>query len=240
MMILAIDTYSKVGSVAIFDSEKDGNEPPYQITFGNKIGTAAEFATAIQQVQKDCHVEPGSIETIGVTTGPGSFTGLRIGVTAAKILAMTWNAKLVGVNTLAAIGQKAVTNQGLDQAEIVCAIDAQRKQLFSATFRVSGGQIEETSATRIWDRDEWIASIPDSAFLAGAGAKPIAPRIENERPDVKILSHWFEEPNSTETALAPAIAQISHQQTGPLQVDPFQLVPNYFRKSAAEEKLDVG
>src|SRR5690242_6997614 len=120
MLILALETSDLGGSIALFD---DGEllkyaalEPPQR--------SARWLAPAIDGALREAGREPREIGLVAVTTGPGSFTGLRVGVTTAKTLAYAVGCPVVGVNTLEAIAKRAATLQ----SPVWAVIDAQRQQ----------------------------------------------------------------------------------------------------------------
>src|SRR6201999_4451574 len=103
--------------------------------------SAQTLLPAIGELLRTCGWRPAELELICTTTGPGSFTGLRIGVTTAKTLAYATGAKLIGVNTLAALA--AAVQPTTDRVWAI--LDAQRQELFAAVFATNLEDIPETS-----------------------------------------------------------------------------------------------
>ena len=91
---LALETVATAGSVALLQGDTLHSE--------RQLPPAARSARTLTAVIQDLWNVAGKpkIQLIGVASGPGSFTGLRVGITTAKTLAFAWNAKLIGINTL--------------------------------------------------------------------------------------------------------------------------------------------
>jgi tRNA threonylcarbamoyladenosine biosynthesis protein TsaB len=127
-MLLAVETSGTQGSIAIYDGPQILCARILSVSGPRHAQTLpAEVADAL-----GCHgVQPRDIQAIAVSIGPGSFTGLRVGVTFAKTFAWLNDARLVAVDTLRAIAQQVPA-----EAEYVTAIaDAQRSEFFVATYR---------------------------------------------------------------------------------------------------------
>ncbi len=173
---------------------------------------------------------------VATTTGPGSFTGLRIGVVAAKTLAYATGARLVGVHTLAAIAahQRAAgfipaVRLEVTKARLWTVLDAQRGELFVACFE-PGRQLADAPhpATEILSVDQWLARLAPGDFVAGPPLAKLAPRLP---AGVRATNEAASPPSAA--AVGRLAVELFHRGGA---VDPLALVPNYYRKSAAEEK----
>lgn len=184
--------------------------------------SARVLLPAVSELLDACGWQPSEIDLVCVTTGPGSFTGLRIGVTAAKTLAFAVGAKLVGVHTLAALAGSVPNRTG----RVWAILDAQRQELFAAKFE--GEQIPRMPETQILTVKDWLAELQPGDSVVGP---PLAQLAERLPAGVNVVDAKLWQPQ------ASVVGQLSYKlfQTGEL-VDPVQLVPNYYRKSAAEEK----
>lgn len=129
-IILHIDTATTVGSVCL---SKDG-EVLQLLENPEQKEQAASITLFVQQVLKAQGIHGREIDAIAVSAGPGSYTGLRIGVATAKGLCYTWQKPLIGISTLQLMAQGAVLQQK-DNDTLYCPmIDARRLEVFTALY----------------------------------------------------------------------------------------------------------
>ena len=192
--------------------------------------------TLIQELQtllRNHAITPSDVQRVGVSHGPGSFTGLRVGIVAAKTFAYATDCRLVAVDTFAAIAEAA--DESVTSLSI--ASDAQRQQLFVGEFvrNAASGQFERPSAISIVDADAWCASLRDRAAPDFAIAGPVLSSLqESLAPEVRQLPEPDWQPR------AAAVAAIAERLAAAGEfADPFELEPFYLRKSSAEEKRDA-
>ena len=131
MLILAFETSAKAASVALTDGSKLLGES-YQNTGLTHSQTLLPMA---QELLKSCGKTPEQVEAVAVAAGPGSFTGIRIGVAAAKGFAWGKELPCYGVSTLEAMARNLGAWQGL----VVPVMDARRSQVYTATFLAEQG-----------------------------------------------------------------------------------------------------
>jgi tRNA threonylcarbamoyladenosine biosynthesis protein TsaB len=164
---------------------------------------------------------------VAVSIGPGSFTGVRVGVTTAKVLAYAAGANVLGVETPAVIAA-AVPGEVQDLSVV---LDAQRGQL--VTQRFHRGPDRRLSAEQTWQLtaiDAWLDSLAPGVAVAG----PILRRLADRLPDhVRLLDQAFWSPRAA-TVGRLALDDYARGRRDDL----WKLLPIYFRRSAAEEKLD--
>src|SRR4051812_38082739 len=128
---LAIETSGRVGSIALVD----GDNVIAEEQFPHGLKHAAEILPMIDRVCRARGWTAVDLEQLYVSVGPGSFTGLRIGVTLAKTLAFATGVKLVAVPTVRVL----VENAPADAAHVIIVLDAKREQIFTARFERVGG-----------------------------------------------------------------------------------------------------
>ena len=134
MRILAIETVAAAGSIALLDDDQVVDESESR----HHAAAHRRWRTGIAELLKRAGWRPTDVELVAVAIGPGSFTGLRIGVTTAKAFAYAVGCQVVGVNSLAAVASRA----SRELPKISAAIDAQRGELFVADFtRLSDGTL---------------------------------------------------------------------------------------------------
>lgn len=221
MRILALETSATRGSVAVLDGENTLGQidllPPQRSAQSLAPGIAAQLASV--------GWKPGDVQLVAVTQGPGSFTGLRVGVTTAKTLAYAVGAQVLGVDTLEVLAWQAPADAGL-----VCAvIDAQRQQLFAGEFRrEKSGELSVVEPTHIIDNDRWLATLSPGTCVIGSGLS----RLADQLPVGVIVA-----PAETWTPQAATVGRRAFRDyVAGRRDDLWKLTPNYFRASAAEEK----
>ena len=140
MLLLAFETSAKAASVALFDENKLLGEA-YQNTGLTHSQTLMVMA---EDTIKICGCTPQDITHVAVAAGPGSFTGVRIGVAAAKGFA--WGAELpcYGVSTLEAMALGLGAYDGI----VCCTMDARRAQVYNALFEAKNGQLTRLTEDR--------------------------------------------------------------------------------------------
>lgn len=137
MPILAIDTALDTVSVAILD---DRGELLAVRRSDDRRSGAEQLLPLVEAARAEAGLAYADLASIGVTVGPGSFTGIRVGLAAARGLALAAGIRLVGVTTLAAVAQAAVaTIPGV--TAVMAAIDARRGELYCQRFGVETGII---------------------------------------------------------------------------------------------------
>lgn len=160
MKTLAIDTSTNILGVAILDKTE---------LIGQKITRvnqdhSSRLMPAIVELMKDLNIEPQDLEKIIVAEGPGSYTGIRIGVTIAKSLAWALDIPVVGVSSLESLAYQAKLREGL-----ICAFfDARRENVFAGIYRVTNGKV--TSVKRdanltFSDLEETLNSLNEEVVL---------------------------------------------------------------------------
>ncbi|MFO0867986.1 MAG: tRNA (adenosine(37)-N6)-threonylcarbamoyltransferase complex dimerization subunit type 1 TsaB [Pirellulales bacterium] len=219
--ILALETAGFYGSVAV----ADGPVVLHSAALAPPRRTAQGLAPLVAQVLAEVAWRPHDIELVAVTIGPGSFTGLRVGVVTAKTLAYATGAAVVGINTLAAIAWQSPAAC----LRVGTVLDAQRQQLFSATWqRTASGRWENDSPTQLYDNDDWLRSRQPGDVVTGSGLTRLAAHLP---AGVVSLPPTCWEPT------AAAVAALAHLRAEDNALDThWTLVPQYYRLSAAEEK----
>src|ERR1700761_7966025 len=137
MLILAIDTALDACSVAVLDTRTSrliGQESQPM-----KRGHAEALMPMIARVMKDAALAFTALDRIAVTTGPGSFTGLRVGLSAARGIALAAAKPVVGVTTLTAYAAPVVSESG--EQPVISAIDARHDHVYFQVVSGNGGSL---------------------------------------------------------------------------------------------------
>lgn len=224
MRILALETSGKSGSVAA----AEGTRLVGQLALNPDQRSAQSLAAGISKLLADVGWSIGEIELVAVTRGPGSFTGLRVGVVTAKSLAYALGARVIGLNTQEVIAVQA----RCDPPRLSVAIDAQRGQVFAATFEVGAQRLwQMIDGSRLLDDDEWLGELKVGMAASGPAISRLAGRLP---AGVAIVDEQDRAPRADAVA---ALAWVRHLQGA--YDDVWRLAPLYLRKSAAEEKLGL-
>jgi tRNA threonylcarbamoyladenosine biosynthesis protein TsaB len=187
--------------------------------------TAQSLAPALRDLLRSAGWKADQVELVAVVIGPGSFTGLRIGVTTAKTLAYAVGAEVVGVDTLSVLAAQAP----VDGAPLWAIVDAQRQELFAAKMVNSVGPIPKgASETHIVPVTDWLAGLAAGDRVTGPALK----RLHERLPDgVHAVAEEYWQPTAGGAGrLAWSLYQQGHRD------DLWKLTPLYLRLSAAEEK----
>lgn len=148
MNILVIDTSCKTAMAAI---SNDGKIIASICLQDNKTHSV-KMLPAIEYIMQASDMRPENIDLIGVTNGPGSYTGLRIGVTTAKIFAYTQNIPIFGINTL----ESLAVSCSFSPNDIICPmIDAKNKRVYAAVYK-NAEVLRETEALECREMCEFL------------------------------------------------------------------------------------
>jgi tRNA threonylcarbamoyladenosine biosynthesis protein TsaB len=168
MRILAIDTALPAVSACVFESGAD--EPAALESMPMTRGHAEALVPLIDRVIAASGGDFATIDRVAVTVGPGSFTGLRVGIAAARALGLACNVPVVGVSTLAAMAAPLILDGEDDTVGI--AIDARHGNVFFAAFGADGRALMPPHVATIAAAAATLAGGP--ARVAGSGAPMIA------------------------------------------------------------------
>jgi tRNA threonylcarbamoyladenosine biosynthesis protein TsaB len=170
MLILAIDTALDACAAAVLDTETAALLA--QESLPMKRGHAEALMPLIARVMQSAELSFTTLDRIAVTTGPGSFTGLRVGISAARGLALAAGKPAVGLTTLSAYAAAVVSQN--KQAPVVSAIDARHDHVY---FQIVAGDGSQLVRPRVSGIDEAIAASQFGApHLVGNAAKILAGR----------------------------------------------------------------
>jgi len=251
VLILALDTATPHGRFAVADG---GSLLAYQ-----PHNVQGSYADALLPVVDGVLAAAGrrldEVAIVGVTSGPGSFTGVRIGVATAKTLAWALGADLAAVSTLAAMAAELLAAHP-DRDVAVPVLDARRGEIFAGVYQRDGAWVRELAAPACLPPDRWWerlgALVADAA--AGAAADLEAPVYGGDgvallvgqgaglRPELAARGEpaaraWEAAHPATARALALALGDPAMRAAA--RVSPFALVPGYLRGSDAELKRRV-
>jgi tRNA threonylcarbamoyladenosine biosynthesis protein TsaB len=240
MVILALDTATPHGRFAVAE---DGRLLAYQPH--NVMGSYADAVLpVIDRVLAEAGRRLDEVRVVATTAGPGSFTGVRIGVATAKTLAWALGAELVAVSTLAAMAADLLGAHP-ERELAVPVLDARRGEIFAGLYRRRGPWVEELLAPACLAPNRWwqrlrgeLADLEAPAF-GGDGVALLVGQGEGLRPELAARGlpaarSWTAAHPATARVLAIAAADATLRRGA--AVSPFALVPRYLRGSDAELK----
>src|SRR3982075_1061407 len=168
MRVLAIDTALEACSAAVFDSDRGG------ITASESVAMARGHAEAVMpllaRVMDLAEVQFANLARIAVTTGPGSFTGLRVGIAAARGIALAAGKPAIGLSTLAGFAARLIADD--DSTHVVAAIDARHDNVYLQVFGIGGRTLVAPRIATL--RDAVRAAMTGPARIVGSAANLLA------------------------------------------------------------------
>jgi len=216
LKILGIETTERRATVALLDNCR----VVVEFALGDEARSASLLAPGIYAALKQAQWQAADLDRVAVTVGPGSFTGLRVGVTTAKTLAYALGIDVVGVNTLAVLASQ-VDHTGAVES----VMDAQRNEVFRQRFEVCDGVAVACDNVTIEDDLQWQQEIEKDVVVTGSVLKKLKPQFTRDIQTAPTMQ-WI--------PLASTVARLGAKLEP--AVTPFELNPIYYRKSAAEEK----
>lgn len=226
MKILALETSAVAASAAVCEDEALIVQS-FQRT---GLTHSATLMPMVEAMLKNAGISLADMDLIAVAAGPGSFTGLRIGVSAAKGLAWPTNKPCAGVSTLEAMAWQLCGMDG-----IVCAaMDARRQQVYNALFDLNGGKpvrISPDRAISLEDLQAELANKEKTQIMVGDGAHLCYNAFQKCGYPVKMAPPHL----LYQTAWGVARCALEQAREGKL-TDAAGLIPNYHRLSQAERE----
>jgi tRNA threonylcarbamoyladenosine biosynthesis protein TsaB len=223
LRILAIETSGTTGSVAAFD----GSQTLSLVALDPALRSARTLAPAIAALLQQVAWKPREVQMVAVGVGPGSFTGLRLGVMTAKAFAYAAGSQVLAISTLEAIALGAAEGT----AQVTVAIDAQRGEVYCGRYRIlETGEIERDGEIAIQTTDAWLALLDGELLATGPALVKLADRVG---PTARLAQRdkWLPD--------AAAIGRLAARRAARGESDDlWSLAPCYLRRSAAEEKWE--
>ncbi len=229
MKILAFETSAKAASVALMEENRLLGQS-YQNT---GLTHSQTLLTMAQDLMKTCGCTAQDITAVAVAAGPGSFTGVRIGVAAAKGFAWGRELPCYGVSTLEAMARSLGLYQG-----IICPVmDARRSQVYNALFRMECGnctRIRDDRAISLQELASELQNFHEPIFLVGDGSILCYNTLSESVPGLVCPAEHRMHQKADGVALC-ALDAIARGEPGNAE----SLNPNYLRLSQAErERLE--
>jgi tRNA threonylcarbamoyladenosine biosynthesis protein TsaB len=162
MRVLAIDTATPAASAALVENQQILAECMLQ---GQK-NHSERLLQIIDRLFDWTGIARETIDMLAVSVGPGSFTGLRVGISTAQGLAFALDRPLAGVPTLEVVASQATTGDGI----VSPMVDARKQQVYAALFHLRGGVLAQVLPAAVLSPVAWVESLTEHAVLIGTGA----------------------------------------------------------------------
>ena len=221
MKILAFETIDVSASAALLDDEN----VLVSTHLSPRERSAQYLAPAVRDLLAQAGWKPSDVELLAVVQGPGSFTGLRVGITFAKVFAWTVGADVIAVNTLDLLAEAVPA----EYARVSIGLDAQRGEVITRTFeRGADGLMAPVEEMQMLDLEDWVGNVPAGTFLSGPVLAQKARFLPENLPAVP-NDFWL--PNVERLGkMAFRLYQAGRRD------DIWSLLPIYSRPAAAEER----
>ncbi len=231
MLVLALDTSTAQVSVAI--GEAGAVLGAVQLTGGRRH--AEQLAPAIDFLRRELGVGFEQLSVIAVGTGPGLFTGLRVGVTTAKVMAQALRVPVVGIPSLDLVAYPL----RYSGRQIVAVLDARRREVFAARYRPVPGGVQRVSDYEVHAPGELVADLAAEPSTERHGLLLAGDGIDRFRAEFAALEHA--ELAGGEFA-APSVTALVELTTARFEREEFEqpadVHPLYLRRSDAEIEWD--
>ncbi|MGB9907742.1 MAG: tRNA (adenosine(37)-N6)-threonylcarbamoyltransferase complex dimerization subunit type 1 TsaB [Candidatus Saccharicenans sp.] len=228
MLILAIDTTTRFGSVALVS----GEEVRAEVNYASPSSHSRQVFRAVDDLIRLAGLKFDQLEGLAVAAGPGSFTGIRIGLSLVKALGLASGRPVASVSALEALAWKLILpGAGL----IVPMIDARKGEVFAGAYSAGGGGLQEVIPAGVYNPSSFLGQLPASGPLSfiGTGSELYRSLIDQKIGTRALF--W-----NRSFHIAAEVGLLGHRLlAGGQGLSPADLQPIYYRKSQAEEKKTV-
>ena len=226
MKILGIDTSTKIATIAVIDEEKVLGE----YTLNQEMSHSENLIPMIKELLNNLYIKIEDIDLYGVAIGPGSFTGLRIGVAAVKSLAHLFNKPIVGVSTLQGMAYNLPHNK-----VVVPMIDARRDRVYTGVYSWENGILKTIKADDVVEMEVLLEELKDYETIAvnGDGSILYKDRLKDTLKNVNFST------KGQNICKATSICELALLKYHNGEVDDFYtLAPEYLRETQAQRELN--
>ncbi len=226
MKILALDSSAVSASAAICDDNKILGEFYTNTGFTH----SQTLMPMVESLLNTTQTKLADIDLFAVCKGPGSFTGLRIGISCIKGMAMALDKPCVGISTLECIAQGGINSKGI----ICCVMDARCNQVYNALFKSDGKTLKrmcDDRAIALSDLQKELNAFTDTVYLFGDGAYVAHSFFGNDKYVIPSPVNMYQRASSLALCAQNAYNNGSY-------INASQLVPNYLRLPQAERELN--
>lgn len=225
MLILGIDTAAAPCCAAVYDTDKQ--QTLGSVVINNKLTHSVTLMPVVSDLLRNSGITTEDIDLFAVANGPGSFTGLRIGISAVKGMAFAASKPCAAVSTLEAMAYNVAICDG-----IVCAaIDARCNQVYTATFLNDNGTVTRLTEEECLKADELAARLSEydgDIILVGDGAQLVKKAADEQGINTRLAP----DPLRFQTGYGVCLAAMNAER-----ITPEQLMPMYLKLPQAQREL---
>lgn len=225
MLILGIDTAAAPCCAAVYDTDKQ--QTLGSVVINNKLTHSVTLMPVVSDLLRNSGITTEDIDLFAVANGPGSFTGLRIGISAVKGMAFAASKPCAAVSTLEAMAYNVAICDG-----IVCAsIDARCNQVYTATFLNDNGTVTRLAEEECLKADELAARLSEydgDIILVGDGAQLVKKAADEQGINTRLAP----DPLRFQTGYGVCLAAMNAER-----ITPEQLMPMYLKLPQAQREL---
>ncbi len=228
-LILAMDTATPCSAIALTTGTREDGRVLASLSLTGNVTHSRRLLKAIDYLLQEAEVDWPEIDGIAASLGPGSFTGLRIGLATAKGLAAAAGKALVGISSLDSLATKCSTSR------LICAVvDARKKEVYTAFYRCNGnGFAERTSDIRVVAPENLAAAITEPTVMIGDGVLVYGDLFKKILGKTVVFAPaMLHEPSASSLGLLAGERFITGDR-----LDVAEAVPLYIRSSDAELSL---
>lgn len=227
-LILSLETATGCGSVSLTRGGLSRFRLLAECTIQQEITHSRRLLGSVAWVLKAAALSWQDLDAVAVSHGPGSFTGLRIGMAAAKAIAMASGKPLLGVGTLDALALASPPGTGL----VCCLLDARKQEVYAAFYRMGeNGLPDPVNPPAVLPPGGLLDGIHEPVLLVGPGAM-VYKELWAGRNEIALLPDHLAQPRATHVGLLAA-----HLLAEGRVLDPVTAAPLYVRASEAEINL---
>lgn len=227
MNILAVESSGKVASVAIWHE----NKIVYEVSLGDQLTHSQTLLPMVEQALEATQIDIDAIDCFAIDIGPGSFTGLRIGICSTNAMAFANNKKVIGFSSLEILAMNAAYFSGL----ICPLIDARNDQVYAAVYQWKGNHLKEIISPFAGAISEWLEKLPNDIPCLFLGDGAIAQRevITSVTINAEIALAYMDDHSASSLAMLAAMAPESAFKR---EIQPFYLRASQAERMRASER----
>jgi len=221
MLVLGIETSSRLGSVALW---RDGRALAER-AIAQRLNHGALLFVELRRISQETGLRPSEVDLIAVSRGPGSYTGLRIGLTAARTAAYTLGRPLLGVASLDVLAENAPA----DAPNVATVLDAKRGEVYACLYARRGARLERRMPYAVVRPEE--LDLPVPCYVVGDAIERFGKALARQGVTLADEDAW--RPRASVVARLAALRYEQGERIGL-----HELSPLYLRRPEAEEKWE--